>query len=190
MIAKDFERLYEGTKGSTAIRMISCLRAPGFQGVLCYRLRRWALRQPLAVRLAVKPFALYFDHRMKAKWGIEIQTPAEIGEGFRVRHYGGIFIGGGTKVGKNFSIAHDITIGTGADEGSPTIGDNVTINSGAVVHGNIRIGNNVRIGPNAVVNKNIPDDALVHPVAVQVVRFPARYPAEPPAAEKPADSNV
>jgi serine O-acetyltransferase len=183
MIARDFERLYEGTKGSTAIRIISCMRSPGFQGVLCYRLRRWLLERNVVVKLLLKPFALYFDHRMKAKWGIEIQTRAVIGEGFRVRHYGGIFIGGGTVVGKNFSIAHDITIGTGANEGTPTIGDNVTVNTGAVIHGKITVGNNVHIGPNAVVNKSIPDDALVHPVAAQVVRFPRLYAAPPPPSE-------
>lgn len=43
----------------------------------------------------------------------------------------------------------------------PTIGNNVSIYTNAVVAGNITIGDNVKIGAGAVVMKDIPSDCLV-----------------------------
>lgn len=46
-------------------------------------------------------------------------------------------------------------------QGSPVIGDNVYIGSGAKIIGNIRIGNNVRIGANCIVVEDIEDNSVV-----------------------------
>ena len=56
--------------------------------------------------------------------------------------------------------------------GIPTIGDNVTIYSGAVVVGKIEIGNNVRIAANTVVRQDIPDNSLVYgnPATIKVIK--------------------
>lgn len=53
----------------------------------------------------------------------------------------------------------------------PIIGDNVHISHGAVVFGGIVIGNNVKIGANAVVNKPVPDNAIVAGVPAKILRF-------------------
>ena len=78
----------------------------------------------------------------------------------------GIFISDDAKIGKDFVIFQDVTIGSNtlADskkQGSPTIGDNVFIGAGAKIIGNIKIGNNVRIGAGAVVAEDIADNTLV-----------------------------
>ena len=54
------------------------------------------------------------------------------------------------------------TIGknVGCEQG-PGIGNNVSINTNAVVAGNITVGNNVKIGAGAVVMKDVPDNCLV-----------------------------
>jgi serine O-acetyltransferase len=77
----------------------------------------------------------------------------------------GIFVSGGSKIGKNAVIFHQVTIGSNTllksgKFGSPEIGDNVYIGAGAKIIGNIRIGNNCRIGANAVVYKDLPDNSV------------------------------
>ncbi|WP_462402191.1 LbetaH domain-containing protein [Pseudomonas sp. Marseille-QA0332] len=64
-------------------------------------------------------------------------------------------------IGKNLFISQNVTIGLGKG-GTPTIGDNVSIRTGAVVVGAIKIGSNVMIGANAVVNFDVPDGARVY----------------------------
>ncbi len=101
---------------------------------------------------------------MISKWGISLSRSTEIGEGFYIGHYGGIFIAGDVKIGKNVNISQDVTIGLsgkGNKKGCPVIGDNVYIAPGAKLFGKIYIGNNVKIGANAVVYKDVPDDSIV-----------------------------
>lgn len=64
-------------------------------------------------------------------------------------------------IGKNLFINQNVTIGQGKG-GAPTIGDNVSIRTGAVVVGAIKIGSNVMIGANAVVNFDVPDGGRVY----------------------------
>lgn len=63
-------------------------------------------------------------------------------------------------IGSNAVIWQQVTIGSSGG-GTPWIGDNVQIGSGAKILGKIRIGNNVKIGANAVVTKDIPDNSTV-----------------------------
>jgi len=53
----------------------------------------------------------------------------------------------------------------------PVIGDNVHISHGAVIFGGITIGNNVVIGANAVVNKPVPENAIVAGVPAKILRI-------------------
>lgn len=65
------------------------------------------------------------------------------------------------KIGRNVMTHQNCTIGWNHG-GSPVIGDNVKIYTGAVVAGPITIGNNVTIGANCVVLKNIPDNSTCY----------------------------
>jgi serine O-acetyltransferase len=53
-----------------------------------------------------------------------------------------------------------VTLGNGKG-GRPTIGDNVSIYTGAIVYGGIRIGNNVKIAAGSVVFHDVPDNCIV-----------------------------
>jgi serine O-acetyltransferase len=188
LLLQDLSRMYGLTSGSTTSRVIEMYRTPGVHAIIIYRVRRWLKDKNPIVRLLINPLFLYLEHRMRSKWGIEIHSGAAIGGGFVILHHGGIFISSRSTIGRDFSIAHDVTIGTdgrGSKLGAPTIGDNVAINPGAKVHGKIRIGNNVRIGPNAVVNRNVPDNALVHVRSMQVAIFPSLYGTGEVATRKP-----
>ncbi len=180
-LTADLLRAYETTTGSRLRRNIEMLRSPMVHAVLVFRLRDWLRHQTVLFRIALAPVAIFLDYRMRSTWGIEIHRGARIGKGLLIVHQGGIFISSQSVIGENFTVAHDVTIGTGGKgprDGAPIIGDNVTINAGAKVYGKIRIGNNARIGPNAVVNRNVPDNALAHTPPTTIIRFGSFYKAE------------
>lgn len=183
MVKSDFLRVYGPSSGSPLRKLLSCYRSHGLHAIVQYRFSRWLGRQPLPVRVLLKPVSLYLNYRTMSKWGIQIDTDAEIGEGFVIFHYGGIFIGGGSVIGNNVSISHNVTIGRsgeGKRRGAPVIGNNVYIAPGANISGKITVGNNVRIGANAVINKDVADNCLVQVASVRVVAIPSLYSTEPP----------
>jgi serine O-acetyltransferase len=113
-----------------------------------------------------------------SKWGIQIDADAQIGEGFVIFHYGGIFVGGGAVIGNNVSVSHNVTIGRsgeGTRRGIPIIGNNVYIAPGANVSGKIKVGDNVRIGANAVVNRDVAENCLVQVASVRILAIPSLY---------------
>jgi serine O-acetyltransferase len=143
-----------GTKG-----FIKGLRSPGFRYV--YLLRKLSKCKKYSLTWLVFSF---LKTRYSYKYGFQIPTTTEIGEGFYIGHYGAIVINEKTKIGKNCTIANGITIGQanrGKLKGYPTIGDNVFIGTGSVIVGNINLGSNVLIAPNSFVNIDIPDNSLV-----------------------------
>lgn len=111
--------------------------------------------------------------------GIEIHPAAKIGAGFMIDHGMGVVIGETTEIGENVTLYHDVTLGgrklfdeNGNKLGKrhPTIGNNVTIGSGAQILGPITIGNNVKIGSNAIVIKDIPADCTVVNTPAYIVK--------------------
>lgn len=78
----------------------------------------------------------------------------DIGGGCRIQHGHSTWIMA-ERIGKNFLVNQNVTIGVGKG-GKPTIGDNVSIRTGAVVTGAISIGDNVTIAPTAFVNFDVP----------------------------------
>jgi serine O-acetyltransferase len=92
-----------------------------------------------------------------------------IGEGLVISH-GFATVVGAKSIGKNCLICQQVTIGA-STYGEPTILDNVSIFSGAVIFGKITIGNNAVIGANATVYKNIPDNSSVLPGTSTVMKW-------------------
>ncbi|MFC1785142.1 serine acetyltransferase [Candidatus Neomarinimicrobiota bacterium] len=87
----------------------------------------------------------------------------------------GIFISGGTIIGKNVVIFQHVTIGSNTlndskNTGCPTIGDNVYIGAGAKIIGKIVIGNNCRIGANAVVYQDMPANSVAVQAPTQIIQ--------------------
>ena len=108
------------------------------------------------------------------KFGISISQNVKIGSGLFISHFGGIIINPNCIIGKNLNINQGVTIGQvnrGSKIGSPEIGDNVYIATGAKIIGNIKIGNNVAIGANCVVTNDIPDDAVVVGIPGKVISY-------------------
>lgn len=133
-----------------------------------YRISRWCYIHhiPLIPKLTTLFIFLIYNSK--------IPYQAEIGEG-TILGYGGIgvVIHSKAKIGKNCVIGQQVTVGGGNSKypGLPEIGDNVRIHKGAIVFGGIKIGDNVEIGANAVVNKPIPDNAIVAGVPAKILRI-------------------
>jgi len=177
MRVTDLSRVYRMQSGKRMWKIIRCYFNPGFQAVRVHRFEHWLLAQPFWVKVLLRPLGIYLHQRIRKKWGIDIAPGAMIGTGFQIFHYGGIFIDNVT-IGKNCSLRQDTTIGmggAGSRRGMPTMGDDVDIYPGAVIAGKFKVGNRVKIGPNTVVQRDIPDNALVQVRPMQVVTFPSLY---------------
>ncbi len=150
------------------------LTTQGIWATIVYRLRRWAgyeCRWWLA-RKAFAPVGVVLGLVVDVLTGIHLEPEIDIGPGLYVGHFGGIMLGGRTRVGKFANISHGVTVGyagRGENWGLPVIGDFVYIAPGAKLIGRILIGNHVAIGANAVVTKDLPDDAVAVGVPARVI---------------------
>lgn len=95
--------------------------------------------------------------------GIQIPPKTQIGEGFRIVHFGHIVINPDTIIGKNFNISQGCLIGNslGKKAGTPIIGNNVCMNANSTIIGGVNIGDNVLIAPNTFINFDVPSNSIV-----------------------------
>lgn len=119
-------------------------------------------------------FLLPFQVRRYMKLGriTGFQIPINsIREGLTIWHYGMIIINQDTRIGRNCTLRPDIVLGhKDGEEKSPTIGDYVTINSGARIIGDIHIGDDVIIAPNAVVTHDVPSHCIVAGIPAKIIK--------------------
>ena len=100
--------------------------------------------------------------------GIDIHPGAKLGFGIFIDHGTGVVIGETAVLGNNVRIYQGVTLGAGnfpkdacgklikGLKRHPTIGDNVTIYSGASVLGDVTIGDNSVIGGNVWLTESLP----------------------------------
>lgn len=154
-IRRDIQVVFERDPAAKSFwEVIFCY--PGFHALLMHR---------LAHRLYQKRWfvlARFVSHLSRHFTGIEIHPGAKIGEGFFIDHGMGVVIGETTEIGDNVTLFQGVTLGgTGKQKGKrhPTIGNNVVIATGAKVLGAITIGDNVKIGSGSVVLNDVPPTA-------------------------------
>ena len=108
----------------------------------------------------------------RAVTGVEIHPAAKIGAEFFIDHGAGVVIGETAEIGDRVTLYQGVTLGgTGFQRGKrhPTLGDNVTVGSGAKLLGPIAVGAGAKVGANTVVVEDVPPGATVvgnpgHPV--------------------------
>jgi serine O-acetyltransferase len=111
----------------------------------------------------------------RAITGVEIHPAAKIGPEFFIDHGSGVVIGETTEIGRRVTLYQGVTLGgTGFQRGKrhPTLGDNVTVGSGAKLLGPIAVGDGAKVGANTVVVEDVPPSSTVvgnpgHPVKVE-----------------------
>jgi serine O-acetyltransferase len=141
----------------------------GVQALLAHRVAH-ALREA-GVPLAPRAIA----YLSRAITGVEIHPAAKIGPEFFIDHGSGVVIGETAEIGCCVTLYQGVTLGgTGFQPGKrhPTLGDNVTVGSGAKLLGPITVADGAKIGANTVVVEDVPPCATVvgnpgHPVKVE-----------------------
>ena len=141
---------------------------PGFHVLVTHKIAHFLYRHKwfFCARL-ISQLARHFT-------GIEIHPGAKIGRKLFIDHGMGIVFGETTEIGDNCTIYHGVTLGgTGKDTGKrhPTLGNNVLIGAGAKVLGPVFIGDNVRVGAGSVVLNNLPANCTAVGVPAEVVRI-------------------
>ncbi len=115
----------------------------------------------------LRPIAPLFKllHRLTCQLAcIDLSWQTEICGGFKITHGWGAVISPGTKIGRNVTIFHGVTLGRRdriANNGErvtgyPIIEDQVWIGPNAIIVGSIIIGEGSRIGGGAFVDCDIP----------------------------------
>jgi serine O-acetyltransferase len=141
----------------------------GVQALLAHRVAH-AL---FDVGVPLAPRAIAFGSR--AVTGVEIHPAAEIGAEFFIDHGSGVVIGETAEIGDRVTLYQGVTLGgTGFARGKrhPTVGNDVTIGSGAKLLGPVTVGSGAKIGANTVVIEDVPENSTVvgnpgHPVRVE-----------------------
>ena len=142
-----------------------CMTNSGLHIVAVYRLGRAATKLYNFNCIAgIIPLFIYWilNHFIKTFSHVYIARRAEIGPGFFLMHHFAIIIGP-CRIGSNFTIHHNLTIGqqvAGLDRSIPVIGDNVWIGPQCVITGGITIGNGATISAGTILSKDVPDNCL------------------------------
>lgn len=121
MFQSDYNRWYSGEINEEKLNM-----TPQFQAVLLYCIAN------NVCKIGADSFSLLGRHIGQ----IEIYYSTDIGPGFKINHGVGSVIGARAKIGSNFTIHQNCTIGD-RKGGRPTIGDNVVMYAGLMVLGKL-----------------------------------------------------
>lgn len=108
--------------------------------------------------------------------GVEIHPGARIGRRFFIDHGMGVVIGETAEIGDDVMMYHGVTLGgrsLARVKRHPTVGNRVTIGSGARILGPVTVGDDTQVGANAVVVKDVPSGAVAVGVPA-VLRFPTK----------------
>ncbi|QLG47305.1 serine acetyltransferase [Costertonia aggregata] len=142
-------------KSSITLLMTFLRQSPDFRTIFYYR-TRGAIAHLLNIYC-----------RKQTNFTIDIRT--KIGGGILTGHpYCTIL--NANSIGENFYVNHLVTVGE-VNGKRPTIGNNVSIYTGAIVIGDITIGDNCQIGAGAVVVKDVPNNAVVVGNPAKIVKL-------------------
>jgi serine O-acetyltransferase len=130
---------------------------PEFRSLFYYRVRAASV-----LSFLLRPMPTLFIHTR------------DIGPGLFIQH-GFATIITAQKIGKNCWINQQVTIGYSDNRDAPVIGDNVTINAGAIVIGGIAIGDGAKVGAGAVVIRDVMPNTVVVGVPARAIRTGAPF---------------
>lgn len=146
---------------------------PGFKYLISFRIYNSCSKSKI-LKYSLGVIVRIVNSHYMYKYGIIIPVKTKLGYGIKINHFSGIVINSECEIGNNVTISNNVTIGRddrGKNVGCPSIGDNVYIGPGAKIFGKIRVGDNVAIGANAVVNKDIPNGAVVVGIPGKIISY-------------------
>ncbi len=129
------------------------LKEQSIWAIFVYRYGRRvdALPPGFGKRIRTKFYWLMF--RLVETWtGISLPKEAVIGGGLRIFHFGCIFVHPGSRIGKNCTLRHGVTIGNKTEGGAaPVLEDEVELGAYAQVLGGVVLHRGCRVGAMSVV---------------------------------------
>ena len=143
-IAPDLEKYSPDGAGIGAFIKV-CTRQRVFRNLFYYRLGEY--------------ISVFIKWMLPPERTLNIWCPY-IGPGAHFEHNYATYLNA-EQIGSDFYCLQLVTLGNDKLGHRPTIGDHVSIFTGATVFGGIRIGNHVTIGAGAVVSKDVPDHCTV-----------------------------
>jgi serine O-acetyltransferase len=175
----DVAAAHERDPAACGVSSVEILVAwPGVQAVLAHRVAH-ALHEQGVPGV---PRAIAYVARTVT--GVEIHPAATIGDALFIDHGMGVVVGETAVLGDDVTLYQGVTLGgTGFATGKrhPTVGDNVTIGSGAKLLGPIEVGHGAKVGANSVVITDVPPNSTVVGNPGHVVRVDGRRPEGPDA---------
>jgi serine O-acetyltransferase len=164
-VREDIGAVFESDPAARSyVEVLFCY--PGLHAVWAHHLSHWLWRHKFRL------LARFNSQVARLLTGIEIHPGAEIGRRLFIDHGMGTVIGETTIVGDDVTLYQGVTLGgTGKEKGKrhPTLGNNISIGSGAKLLGNIAIGDNCRVGAGSVVLRNVPANSTIVGVPGHIV---------------------
>lgn len=168
-LRRDVRAAHERDPAARGVGTLELLATwPGVQALLVHRVSHGLQRRGVPVLPRV------LAHTSRTLTGIEIHPAAVIGRGCFIDHGAGVVIGETARIGDDVTLYQGVTLGgTGFQVGKrhPTVGNRVTIGSGAKLLGPIDVGDDAKVGANSVVITDVPRNSTVvgnpgHPVRI------------------------
>lgn len=116
----------------------------------------------------------FIYYRKQLITGIQLPIGTEVGGGLHFIHFSDIVIAASSIIGENCTILNGVTLGhsfSARKDGTPTLGDNVVVFTGAKLLGAIHIGNRAVIAANAVVTKDVPENCIVAGNPARIISY-------------------
>jgi serine O-acetyltransferase len=164
-VREDIAAVFESDPAARSyLEVLICY--PGLHAVWAHHLSRWLWCH------GMRFLARWVSQVARLFTGIEIHPGAEIGRRLFIDHGMGTVVGETAVVGDDVTLYQGVTLGgTGKEKGKrhPTLGNNISVGSGAKLLGNITIGDNCRVGAGSVVLRSVPANSTIVGVPGHIV---------------------
>jgi serine O-acetyltransferase len=134
-----------------------------------YRLGQALRLVPRPVRLALYPLYGALAMLMQIVTNIEIPASTSIGPGLRIHHAGPVVVHAGSRIGSHCTMNTGVVIGNKGPHEVPTLGDRVSLGTGAQVIGAVTVGDGAGIGAMTLVIHDVPAGAIAVGVPARVL---------------------
>jgi len=164
-VLEDLDAAIERDPAATG-RLQMALVSPGLHAIWSHRVTHQLWQRP-SLRLPAR----LLSNVARAVEGVEIHPGASIGRRFFIDHGMGVVIGETAEIGDDCMLYNSVNLGgrsLAKGKRHPTLGNGVTIGSGARVLGAITLGDGAQVGANAVVVKDVPANAVAVGIPAQV----------------------
>jgi serine O-acetyltransferase len=164
-VREDIAAVFESDPAARSyLEVLICY--PGLHAVWAHHLSHWLWLHGMR-------FLARFNSQVARFFtGIEIHPGAQLGRRLFIDHGIGTVIGETAIVGDDVTLYQGVTLGgTGKEKGKrhPTLGNNISVGSGAKLLGNITIGDNCRVGAGSVVLRSVPANSTIVGVPGHIV---------------------